>query len=113
MSVMIMRNEQKLTLYEMRQASGKSGAAVCRLCGISYRTLRNWEAGINIPNVVNIQDLLQIYGYTFYELDLTPFHSTYHERTLKHKQSDDHADNPNRDRRQFERDLCTQLRHEP
>lgn len=92
---------KKLTLYEMRQTSGKAGASVARLCGTSYRSLRNWELGITIPNVVNIQDLLQIYGFSFYELDLSPFYANYHDRTDKQKQIDENVDNPIRERRQL------------
>jgi len=107
MTVTMTNTNQKLTLHEMRKQSGKSGAAVSRLCGVSYRTLRNWEAGINIPNVVNIQDLLQIYGYAFVDLDLTPFFASYHERTVKQTHADDQLDNVERDRRQFEQELQT------
>lgn len=96
---------QRFTLYRMRQLSGKSGSAVARLCGTTYRSLRNWESGATIPNIVNIWDLLQIYGYSFYELDMEPFYNTYHLRTGKLKRADSATDNPLRDRRQFEQAL--------
>lgn len=64
---------EKHTLHQMRETTKINGAAVARLCGVSYRTLRNWEIGENIPNILKINELLKIYGYSFYELDLSPF----------------------------------------
>lgn len=98
---------QLLSLYDMRLASGYSGATVAELCGTSYRSLRNWETNVSIPNVVNVDDLLQIYGYSFYELDLTPFYTAFEERSRKQKELDDLTDNPLRDRRRFEQEITT------
>lgn len=97
------------TLHEMRQLTGKSGSAVARLCGTSYRSLRNWESGATIPNVVNICDLLQIYGFSFYELNLEPFYAAYQERAEKQKKSDAQIDNPLRERKQFEQEMMNEL----
>lgn len=79
---------KKLTLYEMRIRSGVSGSSAARICGATYRSLRNWELGTTIPNIVNIYDLLQVYGFSFYELDLAPFYATYQDRTERQKQAD-------------------------
>lgn len=94
--------QQKYTLYEMRKLSGKNGSAVARLVRTSYRTLRNWETGETIPNVVNICDLLEIYGYSFYELDLTPYYENVIEQIKKKEERDEKIDNPNRITRRFE-----------
>ena len=67
-------NPKRITLYDMRMASGKTGSSITRLCGITYRSLRNWEKGTALPNIVNVHDLLQIYGYSYYELDFTPLY---------------------------------------
>ncbi|PAE87732.1 helix-turn-helix domain-containing protein [Shouchella clausii] len=91
-----------LSLYEMRRTSGYSGRTVARICGATYRSLRNWETGSSIPNVINIDDLLQIYGYSFHKLDLTPFYTTFGARRKKQKELDAQTDNPLRDRRLFE-----------
>ncbi|MCR6120644.1 helix-turn-helix transcriptional regulator [Salipaludibacillus agaradhaerens] len=76
---------EQLTLYNMRLISGKSGSSVTRSCGITYRSLRNWETGVAVPNIVNVHDLLQIYGYSFYELDLAPFYEVQPYRAEKQK----------------------------
>lgn len=91
-----------LTLYDMRQKSGLSGAVVANICDTTYRSLRNWETGASIPTVINVNDLLQVYGYSFYELDLKPFYKAFRERSKKQKELDERVDNPLRDRKQFE-----------
>lgn len=96
------KQPNQISLHDMRKRSGKSGSSVARLCGTTYRSLRNWEIGSVIPNIVNIHDLLQIYGYSFYDLDLTPFYEAFHDRTNKQKQNDEQIDNPERERKQFE-----------
>lgn len=95
---------KNLSLYEMRKAAKISGAAVADTCGVSYRTLRNWETGTSIPNVINVGDLLQIYGYSFYELNLIPFYTLLEERSRKQREMDDLTDNPLRERRRFSQD---------
>lgn len=62
---------RRYTLEEMRKITGKTPTVVAKICNVTYRSLRNWESGATVPNVVNINDLLQIYGYTYAELDLT------------------------------------------
>lgn len=93
-----------LSLYDMRQRSGYSGAAVAEICGASYRSLRNWETGGSIPNIINVDDLLRIYGYSFYELDLTTFYTAFEERSKKQRELDAQTDNPLRDRRRFNKE---------
>lgn len=95
---------KNLSLYDMRKASRISGATVADICGVSYRTLRNWETGSSIPNVVNVYELLQIYGYSFYELNLIPFYTVLEERSKKQREMDDLTDNPLRERRRFTED---------
>ncbi|MCC2248912.1 helix-turn-helix domain-containing protein [Virgibacillus sp. AGTR] len=73
-----------LSLQDMRQHCGYSGAAVAEICEVSYRSIRNWETGAFIPNVIHANDLLTLYGYAFYDLDLTPFY-TMLETRLKRK----------------------------
>lgn len=94
-----------LSLYEMRKRSKHTGAAVAELCGTSYRSLRNWETGGSIPNVIHVDDLLQIYGYSFYELDLEPFFTAFEERSKKQREQDAETDNPLRDRRRFNQEI--------
>lgn len=74
------QTNKKITLHDMRKQSGKSGATIARLCNTTYHSLRNWEKGKTIPNVVNIYDLLQVYGYTFYELDMDPFFAEFNNK---------------------------------
>lgn len=92
---------KSLSLYDMRKAARISGATVAAICGVSYRTLRNWETGSSIPNVINVYELLQIYGYSFYELNLIPFYTVLEERSKKQKEMDELIDNPLRERRRF------------
>ncbi|MGX1195782.1 helix-turn-helix domain-containing protein [Metabacillus sp. SLBN-84] len=89
------------SLYEMRKMSHLSGAVIAQLCGISYRSLRNWETGAAIPNVIHVNDLLQLYGFSFYELDLTPFYTAFEKRSNKQREMDAQTDNPLRERRRF------------
>lgn len=63
----------KLTLRDMRAQSNKTGNEVAQLCGTTYQSLRSWEKGASIPNIMNVMLLLEIYGYTLDELDMTPF----------------------------------------
>lgn len=93
---------KQLTLHEMRKESGVSGSSVARICGTTYHSLRNWEKGETIPNIVNIYDLLQIYGYSFYELDLKPYYALLQERISKKEKFDALTDDMLRDRRQYE-----------
>lgn len=95
---------KNLSLYDMRKAARISGETVADTCGVSYRTLLNWEKGASIPNVINVYDLLQIYGYSFYELDLIPFYTVLEERSKKQREMDDLTDNPLRERRRFAQD---------
>lgn len=90
-----------LSLYDMRKATRMSGATVADICGVSYRSLRNWETGSSIPNVIHVYDLLQIYGYSFYELNLIPFYTAFEARSNRQKELDDLTDNPLRERRRF------------
>ncbi|WP_078598595.1 helix-turn-helix domain-containing protein [Evansella clarkii] len=92
---------KSLTLYEMRKTSGYSGMVVADICGVSYRSLLNWEKGAAIPNVIHVDDLLKIYGYSFYELDLAPFYTAYEARVIKQRRTDARADSPLRDPRRF------------
>jgi DNA-binding transcriptional regulator YiaG len=94
-----------LSLHDMRQRSGLTGAVVAEICGTSYRSLRNWETGAFIPNVINVTDLLQIYGYSFYELNLIPFYTAFEERSKKQKELDALTDNLLRERRRFTEDV--------
>lgn len=64
----------KVTLHHMRRTSGKTGETISKLCGVTYKTLRNWENGEVVPNIVNVENMLQIYGYAFDDLDLSPFY---------------------------------------
>lgn len=70
----------KYTLREMRKRSGLSGAIIVKLCNTTYPSLRNWEKGTSMPNIVTINNLLDIYGYSYYELDLSPFYDLIGER---------------------------------
>lgn len=65
-----------LSLHEMRKKSGFTGEIVAMTCNTSYRSIRNWESGRAVPNIVRIAQLLAIYGYSFYDLDLTLYYET-------------------------------------
>lgn len=65
---------QLFTLHDMRKRSGFSGALAAELCQTSYQSIRNWENGAKIPNVIHLLELLEVYGYTIDQLDLTPFY---------------------------------------
>lgn len=79
--------QETYTLNEMRKRSGVSGARVAEICGVSYQGLRNWETGIRIPNVIITMELLQVYGYTIEQLDLTPFYKEVDARTDDEKKA--------------------------
>ena len=78
----------KLTLHDMRKQSGISGADAARLCATTYRSLRNWETGETIPDIIYIQQLLSIYGYTFDQLDLSLFNEKHRQRLAKQKNAE-------------------------
>ncbi|MEX3623703.1 helix-turn-helix domain-containing protein [Viridibacillus arvi] len=80
--------KQQYTLYEMRQKSKKSDYAVARLCGTTTHTLRNWEIGELKPNVLQINNLLQIYGYSFSELNLQPFYVAHQDNEVMDDEQD-------------------------
>lgn len=42
--------------------SGKTMADICRECGITEQTLRNWRAGDNLPDRENWERLAKILG---------------------------------------------------
>lgn len=86
------------TLHEMRKISGISGSTVARLCNTTYQSLRNWEDGETIPNIVVIHDLLRIYGFTYEQLDLTPFFKVRDKRVKKKKKLDMELDHSLRKR---------------
>lgn len=71
--------ETKYTLYEMRKMSGISPASVARQIGATYQSLRNWEKGEAVPNVVYVYALLKLYGFTLQQLEL----DLYIDRVLK------------------------------
>lgn len=64
----------KRTLRQMRADSGYTGNVVATMCGTTYQSLRSWESGASKPNIVNVKRLLDIYGSTFEELDMSPFY---------------------------------------
>ena len=82
-----LEQNKKLTLLEMRRNGGLTGDEAANLSGITYRSLRNWETGANIPDIISIDNLLNIYGYTFNELNIDAF------REIKNKQIERHMEN--------------------
>lgn len=70
----------KLTLQEMRLASNVPASEASRVANVSYRSLRNWETGVNIPSIVHTNTLLALYGYTLDQLELAPFLAINQER---------------------------------
>lgn len=76
----------KFTLQEMRLASGVTASDASRVANVSYRSLRNWETGVNVPSVLHTNALLALYGYTLDQLELAPFIATteQRERRLTH-----------------------------
>lgn len=82
-SVAVPPRPKTLTLHEMRKQSGVSGARATEYANISYRALLNWESGKNVPNLIGIIRLLEIYGYSFDQLDVSPFQQA-DEKTENH-----------------------------
>lgn len=78
---------QLFTLHHMRQRSGFTGAAVAEMCGTTYQSIRNWENGAKIPTIINVLELLQVYGYTIDQLDLTPFYMKANSKKEKNHQT--------------------------
>lgn len=66
-------SQRKYTLYEMRKMSGIPPASVARQIGASYQSLRNWEKGVSVPNVVYVYALLKLYGFTLNELKMDDY----------------------------------------
>lgn len=91
-------SQKKYTLYEMRQKSNKSGTLVAELCGVSYKSLRNWESHTTVPNIVNLKDLLDIYGFTFDELDMSEFYDVKDNRIKKQQSDIEKEPNPHKQR---------------
>lgn len=89
---------KKYSLLEMREKTGKSASSVARLCNVTYQSLRNWETGVTAPNIVNIQDLLEIYGFTFQQLDLSPYYENEVDKIRRQKEIDASMDNSQRRR---------------
>lgn len=82
---------QLFTLYDMRERSGFTGPLAAEICQISYQSIRNWETGKKIPNVINLLELLKVYGYTIDQLDLTPFYTKVNkssDKKEKHTQTE-------------------------
>lgn len=71
---------QTFNLHTMRKRSGITGANAADLCNTTYRSLRNWETGVSVPNIVNVLELLEVYGFTIDQLDMTPFYKRVHDR---------------------------------
>ena len=42
-------SKMELTIREIRERSGLSRGEMCKLLGVPYRTLQNWELGERIP----------------------------------------------------------------
>lgn len=77
------KNQPKYSLFEMREKSGISGAEVAKVCNITYKSLRNWELGKTVPNLVNVRELLLVYGFEYDQLDLSLYYGydKHHEPT--------------------------------
>lgn len=96
---------RQYTLEEMRKISGKKKDDIVKECNVSYKSIRNWETGTNIPNIINIFDLLKIYGFSFYELDLTLFYDEISDRQEKQELEQQQAEKNKRDREKLKIDL--------
>jgi len=73
----------KLTLRDMRTHSKKSANTIARQCKTTPQSVYNWENGRVIPNIVIIDLLLKLYGYTYDDLDISPFYDK-RDEDLKH-----------------------------
>lgn len=47
----------KLLLYEIRREKGLSTIEMAKLCGIKKSTYNNYENGVTIPNLVQIEEI--------------------------------------------------------
>lgn len=79
---------QLFTLHDMRKRSGFTGAAVAEMCKTTYQSIRNWENGAPIPSIINVLELLKVYGYTIDQLDLTPFYTKANSKKEKGTQAE-------------------------
>lgn len=79
----------KMTLYEMRARSPRVAGIrveeIAKLCKTTYQSLRNWENGKTIPNIMNIEHMLLVYGYTYDQLDVSPFAQLFLEKENKNE----------------------------
>jgi len=80
--------QKTYTLHEMREKSGVTGATAAKACGTTYTSLRNWEKGNTIPNIIHICILLNLYGYTIDQLDISPFQAKHQHHINKQKAFD-------------------------
>ncbi len=78
---------EKKTLYEMRKdfesRTNIKLDTIAALCNVTERSIRNWESAVSTPNIVNIHDLLIIYGFDKEQLDMSPFFKQVKKNNLK------------------------------
>lgn len=65
----------KYTLRAMRDLSNLTIKDIVSKTNISYKSIRNWETGQNVPSLINIYELLEVYGFTLDQLDLSTFYN--------------------------------------
>lgn len=60
------------TLYGARANAGFSQKKAAELLGISNKTLSNWENGVSIPNIQQVEAICKLYGRKLDEINFLP-----------------------------------------
>lgn len=58
----------------MRRISELPIKDIVERTGITHKSIRNWETGKNAPSIVNINELLKVYGFSLDQLDMSIFY---------------------------------------
>ena len=62
----------KLTLKAARVNAGYTQKEAAEKLGISNATLCNWEKGLSMPNIQQVQKICELYGVTYDNLIFLP-----------------------------------------
>ena len=62
----------KLTLKAARVNTGYTQKEAAEKLGISNATLCNWEKGLSMPNIQQVQRICELYGVTYDNLIFLP-----------------------------------------
>lgn len=60
------------TLKGARSNAGYSQKKAAEMLGISNKTLSNWEKGVSVPNIRQVNSLCELYGLKLDEINFLP-----------------------------------------